>query len=41
MLDDFKFKKIKEPQIYFTYFIGGGDDEKFQAKEIHILGLNR
>ena len=41
MRDDFKFKEIKELRIQFTYFIGGGDDEKFHAKEIHILGLNR
>ena len=41
MIDDFKYKEIKELRIQFTYFIGGGDDERFQAKEIQILGLNK
>ena len=41
MLDDFKNKQIKEILIQFTFFIGGGDDERFQAKEIQILGLNK
>ena len=41
MRDDFKFKEIKELRIQWTFFISGGDDERFQAKEIQILGLNK
>ncbi len=41
MKDDFKFKEIKGLRIQWTFFIGGGEDERFQAKEIHILGFNR
>ncbi len=40
MLNDFTHKEIGENPAQQIFFVAGGDDEKFFAKEIEVYGIN-
>jgi len=40
MLNDFKYKEFGENPAQQIFFVAGGEDEKFTAKEIEVYGIN-
>ena len=40
MINDFNYLEWGENQSQLTFFVAGGEDEEFIAKEIEVFGIN-
>ncbi len=40
MLNDFNYWEFNENPSQLTFFVAGGEDEEFIAKEIEVFGIN-